>query len=79
MTIIKITVCNEKNCRNFLELNVKLVIYDVLISTLCMIVNTDVPWFTLTLNIDDVRFYYFYYYYYIFIYVKLIHTDVKCN
>jgi len=61
MTIIKITVCNEKNCRNFLELNVKLVIYDVLISTLCMIVNTDVPWFTLTLNIDDVRFYYYYY------------------
>jgi len=61
-----------------LELNIKLFIYDVLILTLCMIVNTDVPQFTLTFNIDDVRYYY-YYYYYIYIYVILIDADVRWN
>jgi hypothetical protein len=62
------------NSRLFLELNIKLVIYDILILALCMIVNTDVPWFTLTLNIDDVRCHYYYYYYYYYYYLRVTDT-----
>jgi hypothetical protein len=66
-----------KNCRNFLELNFKLVIYDVLLLTLCMIVNTDVRWFTLMLHIDDVRCSYYYYYYYYYYYLYLNENDTR--
>jgi hypothetical protein len=39
-----------------------------------MIVNTDVLWFTLTLNIDDVCCSYYYYYYY---YLYLSENDTR--